>query len=248
MRAMIKEDKKRKYLTIVLVMIILGMLAIAYAWFMQRQKVASITKVKSPGDIIVSGVHGSTLDNLNLSYSSQDVTGNKVTVRNVICVDSAQSQYYLEVAHTTNVADLSLKIYPAQEETGKPSSGDYVKDTYNGTDYYYTYNTGTGYATGNDSAGNTLTRLTCVNPGESGLAQSSGTYHNDTYGTDETRVQNQAEPLYWKSSEKITLQPKGSYQNENIKCDFYGYYVLEASWTEQNKETDLVYVMAKYAD
>lgn len=227
-------------------LIIIG---ITVAWFYQQQKAASLTKIAPPGEIIISGVHGSQLDQIDLSYSNGDIDENRiVTVRNVICVDSAAKNIRLKLAHTTNVENLSFRIYPATETTSQPGSGEYVKGSDSGTDYYYTFDPKTGYTTKRLSdAGDKMTLMKCLNPAEdnSGLAKQDGDYHDNTYGNNETRVQNQAEPLYWRSDVAYSLPLNSKTDlNEHIKYEHYGYFVLEASWQEQNKETDIVYVTA----
>ena len=90
--------------------------------------------------------------------------------------------------------------------------------------------------------------MTCLNADENDkeLAKQNGDYHDKTYGANETRVQKQAEPLYWTSQSKYTLPlDSTSNKNEHIKYAHYGYFVLEASWTEREKETDIVYVTAE---
>ena len=253
MKTEMKDRRKKVTIISVIVAGLLIIIGITVAWFYQHQKAASLTQIAPPGKIIISGVHGSKLDQIDLSYNNENVGDNKqVTVRNVICIDSASEKITLKLAHTTNVDNLLLRIYPATESTSQPDESEtYVKGTDAGTDYFYTYNSSVGYATKketNDS--DNMKQMTCLNgDNESNPKQalSSDEYHNKTYGKNETRVQNQAEPLYWTSNEKYSLPLNSKNENEknaHIKYEYYGYFVLEASWTEQNKETDIVYVVA----
>lgn len=261
MEKKIHNKKKYKIMLLIIALIVLAVLGISYAWFYSQQKVASITRIASPGEIIISGVHGKDMEQIDLSYGSEDVNNNNtVTVRNVICIDSLEKDFILQLAHTTNVTDLSLRVYPATESDIIPNTNsNYVKGSDGGTDYYYSYNPTVGYTTKRLQADtDDMKLLQCKNPkdDDSGMALESGEYHNNTYGQNETRVQNQAEPLYWESTEQLSLpltinngkkESEVEYkENANIKYDYYGYYVLEASWTEKDKETDVVCVMAKY--
>ena len=248
-----EKNDKRKKVTIISIIVagLLVMIGITFAWFYQNQKAASLTQIAPPGEIIISGVHGSKLDQIDLSYNNGDIDeNNTVTVRNVICVDSAAKDITLKLAHTTNVENLSLRIYPATERTSQPESGNYVKGSDSGTDYYYIFDPKTGYTTNKlETDGDTMTLMTPLNADEtnSKLAKKDGKYHNNTYGETESRVQNQAEPLYWKcnDADKYSLPLDSEHNlNEHIKYKYYGYFVLEASWKEQNKETDIVYVTA----
>lgn len=244
-------NNRRKKVAIIssIVAGLLIIIGITFAWFYQHQKAVSLTQIAPPGKIIISGVHGSELDQIDLSYNSGDVDENgKVTVRNVICVDSEAKNVLLKLAHTTNVENLSLRIYPATEADSQPENTvEYVKGSDSGKDYYYIFDSQTGYTT-KESAGNKMELMTCLNAdaNDKELAKKEGDYHNKTYGANETRVQKQAEPLYWTSKSKYTL-PLDSKRNENehIKYAHYGYFVLEASWTEKDKETDIVYVTAE---
>lgn len=245
-----ETDDGKKKITIGTVIIIglLAILGITLAWFYQHQKVASITKIAPPGKTIISGVHGRKLDQIDLSYNSGDVNGNTVTVRNVICVDSASEEIYLKLAHTTNVKDLSLCLYPATESTTEPTGPMYIKGSDAGTDYYYRYDSQTGWTTRKTTDSNNMKQMTCLNKdsdnSELAKKDTNDIYYKSTYGT-ETNVQKQAVPLYWKSdvSYKLPLNSKQD-KNNHIKYEHYGYFVLEASWTEQEKETDIVYVVA----
>ena len=217
--------------------------------FISIKKAVSLTQIAPPGKIIISGVHGSELDQIDLSYNSGDVDKDgKVTVRNVICVDSEAKNVLLKLAHTTNVENLSLRIYPASEVASQPqNTEEYVKGSDSGKDYYYTFDSQTGYTT-KATASDKMQLMTCLNADENDkeLAKQNGDYHDKTYGANETRVQKQAEPLYWTSQSKYTLPlDSTSNKNEHIKYAHYGYFVLEASWTEREKETDIVYVTAE---
>lgn len=254
MKTEIKDRRKKVTIISAIVAGLLIIIGITFAWFYQHQKAVSLTQIAPPGKIIISGVHGSKLDQIDLSYNSGDIDQNgKVTVRNVICVDSAAKDITLKLAHTTNVENLSLRIYPASEVQNKPGNGEeYVKGSDSGKDYYYTFNSQTGYTTEKamDDT-DTMKLMKCLNADENktGLAKQDGDYHNNTYGANEKRVQKQAEPLYWTSKDKYSLSLESEKdKNEHIKYEHYGYFVLEASWTEQDKETDIVYVTADGAE
>ena len=245
-------NNRRKKVAIIssIVAGLLIIIGITFAWFYQHQKAVSLTQIAPPGKIIISGVHGSELDQIDLSYNSGDVDENgKVTVRNVICVDSEAKDVLLKLAHTTNVENLSLRIYPATEADSQPENTvEYVKGSDSGKDYYYKFDSQTGYTT-KETASDKMELMTCLNAAdenEKELAKKDGDYHDKTYGANEKRVQKQAEPLYWTSKKKysLPLDSTGT-PNEHIKYAHYGYFVLEASWTEKEKETDIVYVTAE---
>ena len=66
-------------------------------------------------------------------------------------------------------------------------------------------------------------------------------YHAQTYGSYD-HVQISAEPLYWRSTSQETLPAK---PNSGKYC--VNYYILHISWgkeVQNNKETDMIYIMA----
>lgn len=79
------------------------------------------------------------------------------------------------------------------------------------------------------------------------LLKNEGKGQTYTYGDNETRVQSQAVPIYWESKEYVPLEEtKNNMNNSNLtNYNYYKYFIVEASWRETDKETDIVYVMAK---
>ena len=66
-------------------------------------------------------------------------------------------------------------------------------------------------------------------------------YHKTTYGGYD-KVQQSAEPLYWRSNEPETLP-----REANANALYVNYYILHISWddtVQNNKETDMIYLMA----
>ena len=137
-----KSHKRKTFMVTILIMIAL-VIAVGYAWFAYKHKLASLTKVNSPGDVSIAGVHGGEMNGINLSYESKDVSSSKiVTVQNVICIRSNSDKVRLEVAHTQNVEGLVLKLYPATESEGTTSSEENTSTIckkYKDKNYYYSY-------------------------------------------------------------------------------------------------------------
>lgn len=231
-----KSHKRKTFMVTILIMIAL-VIAVGYAWFAYKHKLASLTKVNSPGDVSIAGVHGGEMNGINLSYESKDVSSSKiVTVQNVICIRSNSDEVRLEVAHTQNVEGLVLKLYPATESEGTTSSEENTSTIckkYKDKNYYYSYYPNKGYSTD----GNSGLELLIKNEGK------GQTY---TYGDNETRVQSQAVPIYWESKDYVELNLTSDTDNTNLmNYNYYKYFIVEASWRETDKETDIVYVMAK---
>ena len=149
-----KLHKRKTFMVTILIMIAL-VIAVGYAWFAYKHKLASLTKVNSPGDVSIAGVHGGEMNGINLSYESKDVSSSKiVTVQNVICIRSNSDEVRLEVAHTQNVEGLVLKLYPATESEGTTSSEENTSTIckkYKDKNYYYSYYPNKGYSTDGNS-------------------------------------------------------------------------------------------------
>ena len=68
-------------------------------------------------------------------------------------------------------------------------------------------------------------------------------YHKETYGNyTKSYVQKSAEPLYWKTTNQETLPEK-----QDDTTYYVNYYILRILWDENvqnNKETDMIYLMA----
>lgn len=72
-----KSHKRKTFMVTILIMIAL-VIAVGYAWFAYKHKLASLTKVNSPGDVSIAGVHGGEMNGINLSYESKDVSSSKI--------------------------------------------------------------------------------------------------------------------------------------------------------------------------
>ena len=70
--------------------------------------------------------------------------------------------------------------------------------------------------------------------------------------SDGDKVQQNAEPLYWISSEAEKYD-KNDYSGSGTSADgkteiYYRYYVLELSWEIDQAETDMVYLLASHQE
>ena len=235
MMHMEKKTHKRKTFTFVMLILIVLAIAVGYAWFAYKHKLASLTRVNSPGEVSIAGVHGGEMNGIDLSYENENVSSDKiVTVQNVICIRSNSNKVRLEVAHTQNVEGLVLKLYPAIEKTTYPGENtSYICKKYKDKNYYYLYNTNDGFSTDSNSGLNLFEQNK-----DKGKAY--------TYGDNEERVQSLAVPIYWESKDYVNLDSTSNTDNTNLmNYNYYKYFIVEANWKEKDKETDIVYVMAK---
>lgn len=221
--------QKRQLVLALVVSCALIMVLVSLAWLNHTRSLATATKVHVP-TLWIDNIHGTNAMNLG-EIDVQDVNeyteNNRPCRRYVFAVKSNVAQpFRLQLAYTTNIP-FDYTLYQARETGTKDGSCVQV-----GT-YFYAY-----------GAPMSPERLM--------------TAHNETYQSVDSEgnkivyanVHNNAKPTYWISSPQ-TLdsgdQTEGSYVTEDSPY-YTRYYVLEISWDsslKNNKETDLVYLLAE---
>lgn len=239
-----KEQKKQTDRTALLrsmavVVVVLALIiGLTYAWFFNQSNIATLITVAPPSKIALRGPHGQELSELNLSYTDNDVTTEadgtkKVTIHRVVSVKNTGEDHKLEIVHTTNMKGLTFQLYAAAEQGAAGSSSDTVT---NGG-YTYTYNQS------NPLTGSYINLK--QSEGGNGYKYANDTQHQKNY-SDYMNVQTHAEPLYWIVNDPQKATGAAQSDSETAKKkECLTYYVLEISWTETGKETDIFYVLAQ---
>ena len=232
--------KKIKYLwpLVTVIAMLLATAGVTYAWFVRSASLATLLEIQPPDAITITpvGNDGNDLAALELDYKEGDFKNQEngtITIRRPVRIKSTSPVHQLEVVHTTNLNQLSFNIYPA---------------TFSGKGFTYALDK---YLTGNP-----------INPSKSNpdLAEPE----NLNNYKDGNTVEAHAYPLYWladccgdkqyvheddKSKVTIEVSSKPSLEYDSAKqCDTYyytTYYILEITWQETTKETDLFYILAK---
>lgn len=189
------------------------------AWLYYQRSMQTITKINEPYALRIGA--GYTQDIEQLELSNIDVSGDEKKKDVVFCVYSVhpEVQFHLQLAHTTNIG-FTYTIYPAS----KVESG--------GIPYL-----GNNYLCGSTSIPGSYLNI------DDNTHHATNTYHGLTYGN-YGYVQDYAEPLYWKTAEELSL-PSAPDDSTGY---YINYYVLRISWdntVQNNKETDMVYLMAE---
>lgn len=181
------------------VAVILIIAALTLSWFLTNNSLSTVAKVDSPAELKITVPGESAATQLDLTndadYDKVDKDGNVYRSR-AFSVDSGGKAFELQVANTTNISGLSVRIYRAT--VNKPSEDGDVKG--NG----YSWSKGaevTGFADIDSNAAKTET---------------FGTYDN---------VQKNAVPNYrWKKFEVSDLDQNGngaaSVTNFIIECSW----------------------------
>lgn len=160
--------------------VVLIIAALTLSWFLTNNSLSTVAKVDSPAElkITVPGESAATqLDLTNDADYDKPAADGRVYRRRAFSVDSGGKEFELQVANTTNIKDLSVKIYRAT--VNKPSADGDVK--------------GDGYSW---SRGAEVTDFTPIDDSK-GKSETFGDYKN---------VQTNAVPKYrWKQFEAASV-------------------------------------------
>lgn len=222
------ERKALMRLTIVALVVLLLVLGLSRAWFVNQNNITTLMQVTEPSPIAIRGPHGEALSALDMSYTEDDKHGDTVTIRRVVSVSSNEEKHKLEIVHTTNLKGLTFKVYAAQENAAGSNS-------VNAGNYTYTYNADNPIAGKYINEGSSTADYKYAN-------DSKHAFNFDQYGN----VQAHAEPIYWlaNGSQDGILRDT---DNDSVASKYLNYYVIEISWTETTKETDIFYLLVKNA-
>lgn len=159
--------------------VVLIIAALTLSWFLTNNSLSTVAKVDSPAElkITVPGESAATQLDLTNDADYDRVDDGRVYRRRAFSVDSGGKAFELQVANTTNIKDLSVKIYRAT--VNKPSADGDVK--------------GDGYSW---SKGAEVTDFTPIDDSK-GKSETFGDYKN---------VQTNAVPKYrWKQFEAASV-------------------------------------------
>lgn len=217
------------------------------AWLYNGQDIQTLLPLQRP-------------DSIALYEPDKDTSLGPISVSGTASKDQPATQYkvfrvktggdfQLEIAHTTNLRGLQVKIYPATRVQG----GQTTQQAQGTSDTARTVEEG-GKTYSYHAELNGRYINAAASPAPSAYAEANSTYHNGNYGSYATgsanpagAVQKHAEALYW-LSDSITVEESHQIHKDSnvLPKEYEYYYVCEITWTETaNKETDLFYMMAK---
>lgn len=177
---------------------------ITYTWFVGNQSASTVAKIAKPSNLQILGPNSSAIEQLDLSYDASNVDGEKVTVRRGFCVESGGEAFELQVANTTNISGLSVKVY---------------RVNVNGSNKDLVVDSSTTWSKGDEV---TFTDI----------SDETGSQTFDNY----TNVQANAIPQY---------RYQDFSENDFKEGETFINFIIEVTWTESVKETDMVYLIAK---
>lgn len=217
-----KWSTKKTWAVTAIAMALLALLIVpVFGWMYMERSMETMTKINIPYALKLGA--GNTRPIQELELSNIDVSGEQKYKDIVFCVYSSQENraYDLQLAHTSNIG-FTYDIYHASKDEN--GSVNYLKEN---------------YRQGKKLKGGYLNK-------QDDSKYATDKLHGTTYGS-YNNVQISAEPLYWKTTEKQILDKTTSTTIDEDRY-YVDYYILHISWddtVQNNKETDMIYIMAK---
>lgn len=252
-RNWIEDHRAQALAVLVLLAAIILVIGLSLSWFLGSKSLSTVGKIQTPARLKVLGPNQTSIEPIEISYdeSRGDVknTGGTVSVRRAFCVKSNNDEnndggqaFELQVANTTNIKGLDIKVYKVEDTT----------------------TSGKGDVAGLDSAGKKYawTRAAEVTPFYPINAdQKDKSLAKDLEQVDPTyqeykKVQQNARPLY--RYHKFAKNELDGYNEETKKANDATNFIIECTWnpgivTEGGtkvsniKETDMVYLIVRSA-
>lgn len=218
------------------------MTGVTAAWFTYQYRLSSIGKIHPPTYISILAPGDTVMQAIDLSYDKSEVTNGHVELKRPFVIRSESEKYDLCIAHTTNISGLTIKLYEAVND-GSEGDAYLAGITDQGKPYYWNQKT----VDENGKGVNLFDSGLYVNVNNDIVAEDA---HNQTFRTSETEaypnVQKNAEPLYWVKKDCTATQRIDTDRDYNANDkNYYTNYILEITWNETDKETDILYVIAQ---
>lgn len=212
------------------------LIGFAMAWYTNLYRLASIAKIHPLTYISILGPGDSVIQSIDLSYDKSEVTDGRVTIKRPFVIRSNGEYVDLCIAHTTNISGLNIKLYEALEN-GEQGNAYIAGITDKGLPYYWNKKDNTDvFATG--SYVNDSDDVAGIADLDNAFNETFRLTNNDVY----QNVQKNARPLY-----KVIKNYRGSRRADDTEY-FYVNFILELSWVETDKETDILYIIAETSD
>lgn len=249
----VENHRAQTLAVLVLLAAIIFIIGLTMTWFVNSKSLSTVGKIQTPAQLKIMGPNQTSIEPIEISYdeSRGDVKNSNgtVAIRRAFCVksnnddkDAGGQAFELQVANTTNIKGLDIKVYKVEDTTAS----------------------GKGDVAGLDGAGKKYawTRAAEVTPFYPINAdQTDKSLAKDLEQVDPTyqeykNVQQNARPLY--RYHKFAKSELDGYNEETKKANDATNFIIECTWnpgivTEGDtnvsniKETDMVYLIARSA-
>lgn len=231
------EVLKRRILSVLLLVAVVVLLTgVTMAWFANQYRLSSIGKIHPLTYISILAPGDAVLQSIDLSYDKSEVHNGRVELKRPFVIRSDTEKYDLCIAHTTNISGLTISLYQA-DENGSGGNAYLAGITEKGMPYYWNKANDTNLFTSDGYLNKSSQESNRI------LADPDHAAHKETFRLTEadfySNVQKYAEPLYWVKS-GIAGQKRTPDDG-----NYYSNYILEITWDETDKETDILYVIAQ---
>lgn len=212
--------KDKKYCTYLIILVLILILGVnTYAWLSHRNSMITMAPVIHPGNIAITGPGGSAMEAFDLSYSNDDIVTDAAGKKRVTIKRGFCVKSTEEQYELEVVHTTNMKGLTFSlylaEDLNTPISGKFLNRDDEKKSSEYKY------------ADNKL---------------------HETNFDNYSSVQIHAEPLYWKVNDPLSSNTDQTvtenFSGEDVQY-FLTDYVLEITWIEENKETDMFYIIAK---
>lgn len=248
----VENHRAQTLAVLVLLAAIIFIIGLTMTWFVNSKSLSTVGKIQTPAQLKIMGPNQTSIEPIEISYdeSRGDVKNSNgtVAIRRAFCVKSNNDEsddggqaFELQVANTTNIKGLVIKVYRVTDTTAS----------------------GKGDVAGLDSAGKKYAwtkqpeaiSFKLINPARDDDASLAKDLEEDdpTYQKYK-KVQQNARPLY--RYHKFAKNELDGYNEETKKANDATNFIIECTWnpdivTEGNtkvsniKETDMVYLIAR---
>ena len=247
----VENHRAQTLAVLVLLAAIIFIIGLTMTWFVSSKSLSTVGKIQTPAQLKIMGPNQTSIEPIEISYdeSRGDVKNSNgtVAVRRAFCVKSNNDEsndggqaFELQVANTTNIKGLDIKVYKVNDTT----------------------ESGKGDVAGLDGAGNRyawtkaaeVTPFNLINADQTDASLAKDLEENDPTYQKYKNVQKNALPLY--RYYKFDKSELDGYSDKNQTANDATNFIIECTWnpgvvtvngkTVSNvKETDMVYLIAR---
>lgn len=249
----VENHRAQTLAVLVLLAAIIFIIGLTMTWFVSGKSLSTVGKIQTPAKLKIMGPNQTSIEPIEISYDETrgDVkkSDGTVFVRRAFCVKSSNDEkpsaggqeFELQVANTTNIKGLDIKVYKVKDTTAS----------------------GTGDVAGLDGAGNRYAWTKAaevkpfypINADQRDKSLAKELEQVDPTYQEYKKVQQNARPLYrYHKFEKSDLDGYNEGTNNAndatnfiIECTWNPGVVTNADGTKVSnvKETDMVYLIAR---
>lgn len=211
-------------------------IGLTLTWFVSDRGHSTVGKVQAPATLKILGPNETATEQIDLTYDADEDTtaeDGTVTRKRAFCVKSGGESFELQVANTTNIDGLTIKVYRVGNTSASTADADVAG--LDGLNQPYAW-----------KKGSEVTGFTFINSGDAtNTYAKEPTAPDPTFENYTTNVQKNARPLYrYKAFSQNDLD-KGADGKPADATNF----IIECTWNKDSaknmKESDVVYLIAR---